>query len=298
MRCLAPIMTASGIFCVIVWTAPPAWGLVVAPPALPLRLSTTDSVVVGTVTALEDKPVWAFPYPGAKEKVPFQVAVVQVQDLLKGPKGLTHVRVAFQLPEAPPVPQPGGGVIVAPARLGGGDRSPRLSEKQEALFFLTQHPAETFYVLPIFYDVVPKTAPNFAKDVALLRRCAKLLDNPLAGLKSNDRDDRLLTAAMLIGQYRTPPGNVDRSKLQTEPIAAEESRLILQALLEADFTQFDAETRLEAQSLFFDLGLTAQDGWMPPKVLRNPNELSQAAKDWLKKNVNTYRIQRYVVAEK
>jgi hypothetical protein len=42
------------------------------------------------------------------------------------------------------------------------------------------------------------------------------------------------------------------------------------------------------------LGLTPEDGWAPPQ---NFQEVSAAAKAWLKEHAGTYRIQRFV-AEK
>ena len=48
---------------------------------------------------------------------------------------------------------------------------------------------------------------------------------------------------------------------------------------------------LDARRVFFRLGLTAQDGWTPP---RDAKALPDAAKQWLKDNAEKYRIQRLV----
>ena len=49
------------------------------------------------------------------------------------------------------------------------------------------------------------------------------------------------------------------------------------------------------QLLFLQLGLEAKDGWEQPKEL---NAVPAAAKQWLKENAGTYRVKRFVVAEK
>jgi hypothetical protein len=274
--------------------AGPARALVPAPAPLPDRVALAECVVVGQVIALEEKTVPARPHPGAAEKSDYKVAVVKIADAFRGAKGLTHLRIGFVPPSLVP---PGGG---GRPPLSGRFRPPELSVGQEACFFLTPHFEETFYVLPMYYDLLAReNNPTFAKDVALVKRCARLLDDPTGGLKSRDAEERLLAAALLLARYRTPrPGS--QPPFATEPIDAEQSRLILRTLAEADWTKVDPETRLSALQLFYRLGLRPEDGWVPPRPAPGPNpaqEVHAAAKQWLKANAATYRIQRFVAAK-
>src|SRR5260370_4270676 len=79
----------------------PAFGKRIAPLPIPLRVAQADVVVVGKVTAIEDKTIKAERFPGDKQMADYKVAVVKVEEALLGAKGLTHVRVGF-------VPSAGG----------------------------------------------------------------------------------------------------------------------------------------------------------------------------------------------
>src|SRR4051794_6877488 len=84
--------------------AGPARAIMIAPSPLAQRVVTADVVVVGTVTSLEPKTIRAARFPGDREKGEYRVAVVKVEEGLVGARGLTHVRVGFQLPPPPPPP--------------------------------------------------------------------------------------------------------------------------------------------------------------------------------------------------
>src|SRR5260370_38522137 len=76
---------------------PPAGGLlVVMPGPIPLRTAKADVVVVGKVTKIEDKTVKAPAFPGAPDKVEYQIAVVNVDDPILNAKGVKEIRVGFQ----------------------------------------------------------------------------------------------------------------------------------------------------------------------------------------------------------
>src|SRR5262245_6716279 len=79
----------------------PAHGLMAPPPPISQRVAQAPVVVVGKVTAIEDKTVSATPYPGVKEKSEYHVAVVKIEDALVGAKGLTHIKVGFLVPKPP-----------------------------------------------------------------------------------------------------------------------------------------------------------------------------------------------------
>jgi hypothetical protein len=238
---------------------------VAAPPPVPYRVARADVALVGKVVRVEDKAVTL---PDGAE---MRVAVVQVGTPVMGLNGVTHVRVAF------------------PA--GENTRFPHMSLKagQEGLFTLHDAGAkEPLYAARYYWDVVAKDGPQFATEVEQAKKFGKMLDDRLAGLKSADEKERLLTAALLVTRYRTSePGAAKQV-----PIDAAESKLILEALAAADPTaeipQLPGATPL---SLVLQLGLDARDGWEQPKDF---NALAAAAQKWLRDNAGTYRIRRGV----
>src|SRR5439155_2828680 len=176
--------------------SPAAAGVPIPEVPLPQRVAVAECIVVGKVAALEDDLVEALPLlkiPGAG-KLPYQIAVVKVESAVRGLKDLDVLRVGF-------IPPPASEGQTAPRtrRLA----QVKLTVNQEGCFFLHKHPDESFYAASATADVLDRAkAKNFDKDVALVKRCARLLDDPDAGLRSKDATDRRLTAAMLILRYR------------------------------------------------------------------------------------------------
>jgi hypothetical protein len=246
-----------------------------APPALPLRMATADLVVVGKVTALEEKLVAAEMFKGDTRQM--RTARFKVGETVFG-KGTREIKVGF----IPPPTAPGG--PIRRRRVGV-----QLSTNQEAALLLVRHPTKKgLYVIQGLFDVIDKTSnAAFASQVQELKKAGKLLANPGKGLNARSAEDRYLTAAMLITRYRTTrPG---MGKLEAVPAA--ESKQILKALAEADW---DGRTPrpfgISPQGLFNRLGATEKDGW---KVPRDYNQFAGQAKQWLKDNAGKYRLQRY-----
>lgn len=272
-----------------------AQAMMIAPSPLPQRVATADLVVLGKVVSIEPKTVKARRFPHDKDKGEYQIAVVKINETLYGGKGLTHVRVGFipPVPQPPVVPvNPGGGVgPVAVIRTGGNSPVVVLKKDQEVCLFLKNHFDAEFMTAPMYFDAINKTSPNFEKELAEVRRCGKLLADPLAGLKSEKAQDRFTTAAMLIVQYRSARPYMVTKK--TEPIDAAESKLILKALADADWAQQPGRLdQMAPQTIFSWLGLTPKEGWQQPKDYR---QIAEAAKNWLAKNKDTYRIQKLVL---
>jgi hypothetical protein len=240
-----------------------------APAGLAHRVAAADVVFVGKVTAVEDKPV------KTADGAEYSVAVVEVADPILGAADLKKVRVGFT---------------------PGNRRFPQLDLKagQEAGFCLTRQPKDNLYLITNYWDVIDKkTTPDFATDVNDMKRAAKLLADPAAGLKAKDAADRQLTALMLIARYRTP-----RGEGKTEEVSAEESKAILTALAEGDWSRNDPMllgNQMQPRNVFLMLGLTEQDGWKMPADF---NQLPDAAQKWLKDKAGTYRIKKFVASEK
>ena len=240
---------------------------VAAPPPLALRIASADVVFVGKVTGFGDKMVPADLEKGDDRQM--QIANVEVSQTLLGQVG-KKVQVGF---------------FPAMGRRPGLQLEPN----DEALFLVRQHPKrKNTYVAEMYYSAVrEKDNPQFKAQIEEAKSAAKLLANPLMGLKSKDADERYLTAAVLITRYRraTP-----EAKLETVP--AVESKLILEALAEADWQGRNPKFFLvPPRGLFGQLGITEKDGWIPPM---NFAEYDIQAKKWLKANAEKFKLQRYV----
>src|SRR5436309_3290308 len=118
-----------------------------------------------------------------------------------------------------------------------------------------------FYTASGGLSFLDQKNPNFDKDLALVKRCCKILQEPDAALKAKNAEERFLAAAMLLAQYRTRKSATAKS----EPIDAEQSKLILQALAGADWTPATDFMKLSPVMVLGRLPLTAKDGWTPPR---------------------------------
>lgn len=252
------------------------------PPPGPQRVALADAVLVGRVTALEDKDV-EVDIPGTKQKTKYRIAIVTVAEDIRNAKDMKTIRVGFFPPPDGQPNQP-----IRPIRPGLPQRI-ELKVGQEGLFYLTKHGKESFYLVPNYYDVTAKEAPNFKKDHEEAKVYAKLLADPMAGLKSKDAKERLMMASLLIAQYRTP-----RSGAKLEAINAEESKLILTALADADWKQPIGRDQTHPMNLFNQLGVTAKDGFQRPTKIKTQDDYANAIRAWLKENAEKFRIQRYV----
>ena len=255
---------------------------------IPHRIAMADVVVIGKVGKVEEKNVSAIPSVGVKDKVEFQVVALKIDSSLVGLKDVKEIRVGY-LPAGTNVPgRPGrGGFNFVPMT------------DQEGVFFLNRHPEENFYVAADMFPFLDKKTNTYEKDLDLVKSCAKMLADPTASLKAKDEKDRLMTVALLLTRYRTPKDGQSK----TEAIDAAESKLILQAIADADWNAKQDPNQPFAylftpQSLFFRLGLTDKDGFGPIKPNATPAEIQEMAKNWLKDNIDKYRIQRYVAEKK
>jgi hypothetical protein len=117
------------------------------------------------------------------------------------------------------------------------------------------------------------------------------MDDPIASLKSASAADRLDTAAMLLARYRSiRPG---QKGAKQEPIPAEESKLILEAIRKADWKAPNAQGA-NPILLFQRLGLTPQDGWKQAQFKNFQQEFPPLAQKWLETHAGTYRIKKFV----
>jgi hypothetical protein len=264
----------------------PARALVVAPPPpVPARVAKAECIVLGKIISIEKTDVAARAYAKAPRKVHYRIAVLKVKERLKGARGQKTLRLGFI---ALARPSSSGSVTVKPT---GPRFGTAFAVGQEGLFYLARHYEKAFFVAPTYYAFQARTHPNFKPELALVRFTLKIGDDPVVGLQSRDKQERLCGAALCIHSYRTYRGGSTR----TEPIDARESRLILAALAEADW---QPKGLISPWALFSQLGLTKKDGWTFPTKVQSPEDYYRAARAWLRKHGRTYRIKRIVGLDK
>jgi hypothetical protein len=250
----------------------------VAPaPHMATRFGMADAIVAGQVLAFEDQDRLVIPFPSTSTKLPYRIAVFRVTENFLGAKGQKTVRIGF------PVPPKSGKPLYRYA--------PNFQPNQQGLFFLKKHFQEPFLVAPNYYDFInSNNNPTFIPQRDEVRVLARLLVDPLASLQSKNAEERLQTTAVLIARYRLAHGNVPA---KPEPIAAEESRLILRALADADWNKPRKFNEVSPVLLFGQLGIGLRDGFQPKTNLA-PNDYTAAMRAWVQEHAATYRIQRVV----
>jgi hypothetical protein len=260
--------------------AGPAAALIVAPPPpMPQRVAEADAIVVGRIVSLEEKTVSAQPYARAPQETVYRVAVLKIQQSIKGKHGAT-LRLAFPAP-----PDPSGGEIIIKPR--GPQFGLAFKIGQEGLYYLNLHFKHNFYLAPTYYSFVSKDKLAYSQEVELTRLAMKLGKNLAAGLEAKDRNERFYAATLLIQTYRTFRGGSGK----TELLDRDESKRILTALAEADW---NGKGPITPWSLFNQLGLTEKDGWTLPAHSTSVAEIRAAARTWLRENAGTYLIRRIV----
>lgn len=278
----------------------PALMIAMKPPAQ--RALSVDVVVVGKVTAIEKETIEAAPFVGAPNKLQFKVAVVQVQTSLAGANNITHLKVGF-IPPPPAVVQPAGkpGLVLPNRR---GPMAPELKEGQEFVFFLSKHPDANFYVMPNMSPPLDVKAEETKKDIESLKKVLAIVADPMKALKADKVEDRAFAASVLASKYRSYPDSGGAT--DQVPIAADESKLILKGLADADWTKFD-RTAPNGMQAFYSLGLRDKDGWVAPKPVPpqpgqtpvNYNLLTKEAfVKWLDGPGKDYAIKRIVSKKK
>jgi hypothetical protein len=271
------IHNAAGVGLAVFALALPASAGVLPADALPIpnRVTNAEIIVVGKVTGFEARPVMAAPFAGAKTRTEFKIAVVEISDPLLAPKKLMKVRLGF-------VPTPFG------VRISPPPFQPKVG--MEGCFFLTKHGEADFQTVSGALNFLDKNSANYAKNIAMIRRCVKILQDPDAALKSTKGENRFLAAGMLLARYRTRKS----PNPKTELIDAEQSKLILQALASADWTPSTDLMTLSPLLVLHRLPLTAKDGWNPPPA-RDQKAYARYAQQWARDHVGSYRIERFVV---
>jgi hypothetical protein len=214
--------------------------------------------------------------------VKYRIAVVKINQAIHGLKNENSIRVGFI-----PFVQPKPGVPI----ISSGGRSPQLQAGQEGLFMIKKHADGKFYLAPDFGNFVSSMDKNqFDKEMKTTKQVLSVMKDINGSLQSKDADTRLMAAGIQVARYRTQKAPFPNKE---EPIDAEESKLILNVIANAKWGQVKFG-EINPQQLFFQLGVTANDGWMAPKQVRTPEDMQKSVQDWVKTNGDRYRIKRFV----
>ena len=277
----------------------PARPLASGESPLPDRIVQSDIVVWGRVVALEPKDVEAVLHPEDpyKYKLDYRIAVVKVHEVIHGQKEVKELRLGFVSPDQDRKVDKTGKVMDHPNVLPAVFRSVNVGG--DGVFFLRKHHEGKFFVNFVLFDNFPPSSniPEFTKDIEKARRLSKFLEFPVESLKDENGLNRFLAATMLINRHRRHGGQVSALKKMTEKaIDAEESKLLLKTLAEADWqTGNDAFSSImyppHPYYVFLRLGVTKADGYDPPT--NDDRKKLAYTQRWLQDQQEKYRIKRF-----
>jgi hypothetical protein len=276
-----------------------------APQTTQQKTLQSETVVIGKVTSIEKETVEAEQYQGGKQKATYTIAVIKVETGIIGAKNITHVKVGF-LPQVggdQPVPQPGG--PIRPIRPGFIQQNIQLKADQEGIFFLSKHHGGEFYIINPMSPPIDAKAENYKDETAKVKAIAATIADPLKGLKAEKASDRFTAASVLVSKYRTGPQNAPLG-VEEVAIPAEESKLIMKAIVEADWDK-DANSQDHPQNLVAQLGIYAGAHGIPQFVGKpndpNPGEtyrtwFKEEVKKWYAKRGDKFEVKQYVAKKK
>jgi hypothetical protein len=219
-----------GLFAAMLAIPQPALALKIAMPNYQAgqKAVLADAVVVGKVTSIEADTVELETYPGSKEKAAFKIAIIKIETALAGAKNLTHIKVAFAPMAIAAEPKPG----FRPIRPGAGPIA--VTEGQEGIFFLIpQAPGSSIMKIPMGFDPIAANAANYKEELEKVQKAAAIITDPLKALKAEKLEDRQTAVSILGQKYRRGP--LEGGETEQVAIPAEETKLILATILEADW---------------------------------------------------------------
>ncbi|MCU0704888.1 MAG: hypothetical protein MUF18_12995 [Fimbriiglobus sp.] len=279
--------------------APPAPALRIAVmPAASTRTKTlqAEAVVVGKVVSIEKETV-DLPAGPNQPKVPHLVANLKIETALAGVKNITHLKLAIPKPPEPGQPQGAdplpGRPIGRPVPFPGGTPAYTPAEEHEGVFFLQKHPgSDNHYTIPFNHNPLLATDPKYKDELAAATVVTAALADPVKALSAAKGEDRLAAALALAQKYRFPANN-QTGVFDESPIPAEQTKLFLKALADADWA-----TETDASRLADALGLVPGNHGIP-RVAANDGESSlatrqKAFKAWLDKFGGKFEVKQLI----
>ena len=266
------------------------------------RLLQSTWVVSGTLKAEKDT-VDIKQYPQAPVSTVFKVFTLKVKDVLVGDKVET---ITLLVGPADPAQIPfddGSGRINIQPSFRPWLNNIQVIDGQEGVFFVTRHPSSEKYS-----QLVPGAIPlnaldtKYKENVAVIEKVQAVLKDPIKSLKAEKAEDRFLAAQTLVQKYRAYPPNAN-SGVEEVAIDADQSKLILAAILEGDFAKYDKPVQGNVASDYWEnnpANLTGQLGLYPggngfPQFQAAPGAYNATFKDKLKEYLDSDIGKKYVV---
>jgi len=217
-----------------------AWALRIAVPqaaSTKTKVLQADAVVVGKVVGIDKETVDLEQFPGGP-KAAFTVANIKIESGLLGAKNVTHIKVATLKPQEPAPGGGPGGPGIRPGFRPGGQPAYIPAEDHEGLFFLQKHPtSDGYYTIAYSHAPILSTDAKYKDEVAAVKAMAGTFADPVKALSAEKEEDRLANALSLAQKYRVAPANNQSGVLEETPIPAEQTKLFLKVLTEADWTK-------------------------------------------------------------
>ena len=261
-------------------------------------------VVAGTVS-LGKETVDLAAYPGTPTKTAYRVATIKVTDTLIGDKAdAVKVLIAPSDPVQPVFEYPGQPQQYFPPF----PNQIQVIDGQEGVFFLVKHPtAADQYTLAQGQPPLSPLDTKYKDDLAAVKQMAAIYADPVKALKAEKPDDRMKAAYAITLRYRQPPP-FDGKQPAEKSIPAEETKLIFQAMLDADWEKWDKPQQdpnidytLNPTGLIGLIGVYAGAPGKAnfPQVRPQPNQGFSAAyrdafKEWMTGNGKEFEIKRFV----
>lgn len=278
-----------------------AKALVVAPQRPSQLIVQSQVVLTGKVIDVDKDPVEVTPYRNAPkdQKVYYKIATVKIDEAIIGASGITQIRVGF--PADAIAEAGGGGLPGAPGRI----RRPQqiaLTKDMTGCFFLNPFHEGDFYVSTGFGGVIVKKDKDdgYDKQIAEVKKAAKILEEPLAALKSKEKSERWFATTLILQSYRAPKA---MTKMTQEAVPAEENKLLLENLLEMPWLPEGNDYTKPCRSQIWYSVQESMKGFVQPQPKpvqpgQQPEDynkvIDQATSKYLKENLAKIKLQRFV----
>jgi hypothetical protein len=271
----------------------PAGPAVGPPPEQPVfRRAVTSSLVVSGTVSVGKETVEATAEYGQAVKTNYKVATIRVKDVLVGDKPGDTVTVL--VPPADPFTPPVADGFGRPQPY----RRPQVSQVplidgQEGVFFLSRHPtAPPHHHMPQGAAPLNPLDTDHKDHLAVVKRVGAMVADPVKSLKAKAAGDRYDAAVALVYRYKFVFGQVPAEEVA---VPAEESKLLLAAIAEFDWAEFDKpfvpggplrDYTRQPNDLLTLLGIHQGGDTGFPKVQVNPGQgmfaaYQQTLREWL-----------------
>jgi len=269
------------------------------------KVSQSELVASGKLTAEKDTLEHA-QYQGAPVKTTFKIFTLKVESVLIGGKAET-LKIAIPPSDPAQIPFEGPGGFPG----GGGNfvyrpyiNNVQVIDGQEGTFFLRAMTGvkDTYNLVSAGIPLNPLDT-KYKENIEVVKAIAAILKDPVKALKADKAEDRFYAATILVGKYRAYPPNAIYG-VDQEPIPDEESKLILKAIAEADWAEFDKQPapnevrsndwyEKNPVNLVYQMNLYPGQGGFPKVTGQGGNynaEFGEKFREWLKDSGEKFQV--------